>query len=53
MSKILVYSNSINRPNSYIDCRPVMRKPINGNIIQGTIEIDGKTKYYNSAVLWD
>lgn len=46
-----VYSNSINRPNSYIDCRPVIRKPINGDITQGTVEINGKTQYYNSAIL--
>lgn len=46
-----IYSSAENRPNSYIDCRPVMRKPDDGEITQGTIQINDVTYYYNSAEL--
>lgn len=46
-----LYSSAENRPNSYIDCRPVMRKPDDGEITQGTIQINDVTYYYNSAEL--
>lgn len=46
-----LYSNVYIRPNTYIDCRPIMRKPDTGDIAQGTIQIDNTTLYYNSAEL--
>lgn len=46
-----LYSSTSARPNSPVDCRPVMRTPDGGNLTQGTIEIDGVTYYYNSAEL--
>ena len=46
-----LYSSADARPNSPIDCRPVMRMPAGGQLTQGTIMIDGVTYYYNSAEL--
>lgn len=46
-----LYSGAAVRPNSPIDCRPVMRTPTGGRLTQGTIVIDGVTYYYNSAEL--
>ena len=46
-----IYSSAENRPKSYIDCRPVMRKSDTGDVTQGTIQIDDMTYYYNSAEL--
>lgn len=46
-----LYSSAAVRPNSPIDCRPVMRTPTGGRLTQGTIVIDGVTYYYNSAEL--
>lgn len=46
-----LYSSADARPNSPIDCRPVMRMPVGGQLTQGTIMIDGVTYYYNSAEL--
>lgn len=46
-----IYSSQEMRPNTYIDCRPIMRKPNTGDITQGTIQINDITYYYNSAEL--
>jgi len=46
-----LYSDAEARPNSPIDCRPVMRTPTGERLTQGTIVIDGVTYYYNSAEL--
>lgn len=46
-----LYSSAEARPNSPIDCRPVMRTPLGGHLTQGTIMIGEETYYYNSAEL--
>lgn len=47
-----IYSDAEARPNSWIDCRPEMRKPDTGDITQGQIGWSDETTYfYNSAEL--
>lgn len=46
-----LYSSAEARPNSPIDCRPVMRTPEGGSLTQGSFMAGDVTYYYNSAEL--